>query len=80
MRRVFFMMACLTLFITAPVLASTDQFRDFNRQHWYNNLTDSVHTFGKSPAQARAIKAQLRHKRYLARRRAYILAHQTNNN
>jgi hypothetical protein len=59
MRRLFFVLVCLLVFTTSSALASSGNYPDVNRQTIWNNMTDGVHTFGQTPAQARKTRLHL---------------------
>lgn len=64
----FILMVGLCFFIAiTPALAQSNQYPDPNRQTIWNNFTDSLHTLGKTPAQAKIIRRQLHNQRKYAR-------------
>jgi hypothetical protein len=67
MKRLFFISALLLILIVPSAWAISSQYPDPNRQTIWNNITDSVHTLGKSPAQANQIKRRLHNVRKQAR-------------
>ena len=64
MNRLFAIIITLVVFIASPACAAMHQkTADPNRQTMWNNLTDSWHTLGQSPQQARFTKMKLRAQR-----------------
>jgi predicted PurR-regulated permease PerM len=80
MNRLFFIIVLLFILIIPQAWGQTTQYPNINRQTTWNNLTDSVHTIGQTPQQARVTKwklHQLRTKNRLnsinqARRQAWL--------
>ena len=67
MRRLFFIMGLLLIFIVPQAWGSTSQYPNPYRQTMWNNFTDSIHTFGQSPRQATLTKMKLHGARTRAR-------------
>jgi hypothetical protein len=63
MDRLFFIMGLLFIFIVPQAWGQSSQYPNPNRQTTWNNITDKVHTWGKTPAQAAIIKRRLHTKR-----------------
>jgi len=68
MKRLFLTVACLLMLTTLSASPALANYPDPNRQTMWNNITDSMHTLGQNPAQARKTKQRLHN----ARRRARI--------
>ena len=67
MKRLFLIMGLLLILITPSAWAKSNQYPDPNRQTIWNNMTDSMHTLGKNPTQAKQIKQHLHNQRRQAR-------------
>jgi hypothetical protein len=69
MNRLLFMMGLLLILIIPQALASTTQDSSAYRQTMWNNITDSMHTLGQSPQQAKWTKKRLHNARTQTRLR-----------
>ena len=63
MNRLFFIAALLFIFIVPQAWGQTTQYPNPNRQTMWNDITDGIHTMGKTPQQAAIIKRRLHLKR-----------------
>lgn len=63
MNRLLLMVGLLLILIVPQARGSTSQYPNPYRQTMWNNLTDSIHTFGKSPRQATITKSMLHYAR-----------------
>jgi hypothetical protein len=76
MNRLFFIIGLLFIFIVPQAWGQTNQYPNPNRQTIWNNITDGIHTMGKTPQQAAIIKRRLHLKRTQARIRSINKAKQ----
>jgi predicted PurR-regulated permease PerM len=70
MNRLFFIMGLLFILIIPQAWGSTSQYPNPYRQTMWNNLTDTIHTWGQSPRQAALTKMRLHNARARARIRS----------
>jgi len=59
MNRLFLMMCLLFMLFITSAWAASSQYPDPNRQTMWNNITDSMHTMGQTPQQAKLNKIKL---------------------
>jgi len=70
MKRLFFIMGLLLIFIVPQAWGATSQYPNPYRQTIWNNLTDSINTLGQSSKQAALTKMRLHNARARARIRS----------
>ena len=68
MNRLFFMVGITLLLIMPQAWGTMTQYPDPERQTIWNNLTDSIHTLGQTPQQAKVTKRHLHSARAQARK------------
>jgi len=67
MNRLFLIIALILILITPQAWGATSPYPNPYRQTMWNNLTDSIHTIGQSPQQAKLTKKRLHNQRTGAR-------------